>query len=144
MARVLEVVMGATHAETYRVAFGDSDAVGVVFYPNYYRWFDRMTHELFRSIGHPLTGFMPTSQAPVVAEAGCRFQAATRYDDILGLTATVTEVHTRSFRVEHEVRRSGDLVASGFEVRIWVVIEDGIATAVPIPNEVAERLRSTG
>jgi len=130
-----------SYAEQYRVPFGDTDAAGVVFYPNYYRWFDRMTHELFRSIGQPLAAFTEANQAPVLAETGCRFLTSARYDDLLVLKVTVAEVRTRSFRLEHEVSRDGAAVASGFEVRIWVELADGSVGAIQIPDSVTAALK---
>jgi acyl-CoA thioester hydrolase len=133
--------MPASYTESYRVPFGDTDAAGVVFYPNYYRWFDRMTHELLRSNGRPLADFMENmSQAPVLAETGAKFLRSARYDDLLTLTAEVGEIGTRSFRVNHSVERSGESVATGFEVRIWVEFSGGSSRAVPIPDDVRQAL----
>lgn len=135
MGRVVE------YLEEYRVPFGDTDAAGVVFYPNYYRWFDRMTHELFRHIGQPLSTFAELSQAPVIVEARCSFTAATRYDDVVWLAARVSDVGRRSFRIDHEVSRAGDGVAVGYEKRVWVRITDRVATPISLPLEVADALR---
>ena len=32
------------------VEFGNTDAAGIVFYPNYFMWFDKGTHWLFKSM----------------------------------------------------------------------------------------------
>jgi acyl-CoA thioesterase FadM len=40
--------MGAAHRIVLPVEWGDTDAAGIVFYPNYYRWFDRAAHALLR------------------------------------------------------------------------------------------------
>ena len=120
--------------------FGDTDAAGVVFYANYYRWFDRMSHELFRSLGVPLNDFMELDQAPVLAETGCRFAAPARYDDMLTLSATPTDLGARSIRIEHTVARNADVIASGFEVRIWVEVKNGGLRAMSLPAVIREAL----
>lgn len=37
----------------FKVKWGDTDAAGIVFYPNYYKWMDEATHEMFDQLGHP-------------------------------------------------------------------------------------------
>ncbi len=37
-----------------RVEFGDCDPAQIVFYANYFRWFDNCTSGLFRAAGLPL------------------------------------------------------------------------------------------
>ena len=32
-----------------KVQWGDTDAAGIVFYPNFYKWMDEATHEFFSS-----------------------------------------------------------------------------------------------
>ena len=39
----------------HRVQWGETDAAGIVFYPNYFRWFDQATHELLAQLGYPVT-----------------------------------------------------------------------------------------
>lgn len=138
----------ASHAEDYRVTFGDTDAAGVVFYPNYYRWFDRMTHELLRATGQPLETHWTTGQAPVLIEAQCRFLSSLRYDDLVRLEAEVTDVRERTFRVDHRIRRASDMVAHGYEIRAWVRMNNGNLEPRSLPADVraallAEKSRET-
>ena len=132
--------MPPSHSEEYRVPFGETDAAGVVFYPNYYRWFDRMSHELLRSLGHPLADYMESGQAPVLAETGATFRHSLHYDELVALKATVASVGTRSFRVEHEVSRNGEVVAHGYEVRIWVEFTADGVHPTPIPASIRQSL----
>ena len=39
------------HVSERRVEFADCDSAGIVFYPNYYVWFDRAAERLFMSVG---------------------------------------------------------------------------------------------
>ena len=38
---------------TYRVIYGDTDQMGIVYYANYLRWFERGRAEFLRQIGLP-------------------------------------------------------------------------------------------
>lgn len=130
----------------HRVEWGETDAAGIVFNPNYYRWFDNATHALFRAIDLPLRELQEKHHfAPPLMESGCKFLAPIYYDDELKLESEVVEVRTRTFKVEHRLYRGVDLVGLGFEVRAWIKLdepgEDGKLKAVPIPEEMAARLR---
>jgi hypothetical protein len=60
------------------------------------------------------------------------------------IETTVSEVHEKAFRVEHEVSGGGRRCAGGFEVRAWVARPenpDGALAAKPIPARVAARLK---
>ncbi len=102
----------------YYVQWGDTDAAGIVFYPNYFRWFDHAALEFLRSLGWPLEALKAQFQAvaPII-EAGCRFQQPLRYHDLLTIETMVTEVRTRSFRLEHHLSRGDEMIGLGYEVR---------------------------
>jgi len=130
----------ASYQEEYRVPFGETDAAGVVFYPNYYRWFDRMTHELFRASGHPLDGHLKRGEAPVLVESSCCFLTSVRYDDVIVLTASVGEVTNRSIRIAHTVSRDGEVTTQGLETRVWIQLQGDESKAVPIPDSIRRSL----
>jgi len=129
---------------SFRVEWGETDIAGIIFYPNYFRWFDRATHELFRAAGMPIKELKDREGIvhPIV-ESGCRFMAPLYYDDPVTLETTVSEVCNRTFRLEHTARRGETVVATGFEVRAWVKQTDGQPMgAVAIPDQYAARLRA--
>ncbi len=133
-----------SHTLHYRVHWGDTDAAGIVFYPNYFLWFDHAGHEFLRAIGLSLESLFTHHQIilPII-EAGCRFHRPIRYDDLLTIETSVTEVRTRSFRFEHRVSRAGEITGLGFEVRGWARIPTSNSETlelVPIPEEIRARL----
>lgn len=128
------------HAEFYRVPFGDTDAAGIVFYPNYFRWFDRMTHELFRSLGQELLRWGQSKQGPVIVETGCHPTAPVRYDEIVKLEAGIAEVREKSFRIEHRISRDEHVTTTGYEVRVWASLDGDSIQAIPLPDELKRAL----
>src|SRR5215831_18035597 len=95
----------------YHVQWGDTDAAGIVFYPNYFRWFDHAALEFLRSLGWPLETLKAQLQVVVpIIEARCRFQQPLRYHDLLTIETKATDVRTRSFRLEHQVARGEEVV----------------------------------
>jgi acyl-CoA thioester hydrolase len=129
--------MGRSWPTTIRVRWGETDAMGIVFYPSYLAWFDHATHELFSSSGRGLmTRLREDGISFPIAECGARFRAPAFAGDELVVTATVAEVRSRSFRVEHRVEREGAEVAGGFELRVVARLEeDGTLAVQKMPDD---------
>jgi acyl-CoA thioester hydrolase len=127
----------AERVKTFRVQWGDTDAAAIVFYPNYYRWFDAATHDLFRSLGYPVSRMLDDGFAVPLVEAQAQFRFPLRYDDEVTLLSRVVETRVRTFRVEHTVSRGEEVCCEGYEERIWVRVHaGGIIEAEPIPDGV--------
>ena len=129
---------------THRVEWGETDAAAIVFYPNYFRWFDNATHDLFRAIGLPVDEISRRGYILPIVEAHARFRAPLAYGDDLELWSRVSEVRNRAFRVEHEVRRGGEAVVDGYEVRMWVRSNAGHLEPALIPEEVRRLIEPDG
>lgn len=129
----------------HRVEFGETDAAAIVFYPNFFRWFDRATHDLLASIGYPVSALLRRGYAAPLVDAGARFRNPLIYGDEVVIESTVTEVRTRTFRIAHVVRRGETVACEGHEVRIWVRLgPDGSLTGEPIPGDLRALLSSVG
>ena len=49
-----EVGKLAKNTVDWTVYWGDTDMAGIIFYPNYFKWFDIGWHHLFKKIGLPI------------------------------------------------------------------------------------------
>ena len=121
-----------------RVNWGDCDAAGIIFYPNYFRWFDECTQALLRSVGvgqrslREEYGIVGTA----AVDASARFTAPVTYGDVLRATSFVERWGTSSFTVYHRLdREEGEVMAvEGREIRIWAKRGGaGRLRAEPIP-----------
>lgn len=122
----------------YRIQWGDTDAAGIVFYPNYFHWFDMATHEFFRSIGLPVAKLMKDGIVLPILNATSDFKMPLFYDDEVEVHSSIAEVRTKSFRIDHVVVRGADITGSGSEWRGWVLNEGRKLAAEPIPDHVRE------
>jgi 4-hydroxybenzoyl-CoA thioesterase len=128
-----------------KVRWSEADPAGIVFYPRFFEWFDLGTEALFASLGLPWAVIFPKYRivgVPIV-ETGARFVAPVRYGDEVRIRSTVTEVRSKTFRMEHEVSVGSTRCATGFEVRAWVsvpAVPGEPLHALPIPDEIARRL----
>lgn len=68
---------------TYRVIYGDTDNMGVVYYANYLRWFEIGRTEMFRSLGFAYKKIEAKGIFLPVSEAYCKFISSAQYDDLL-------------------------------------------------------------
>lgn len=131
-------VMAHRNRIELRASWGDCDAAGIIFYPNYFRWFDECTQALLRSVGldqralREEFGIVGTA----AVDAGARFTAPVSYGDVLQATSFVEQWGNRSFTVYHRLDREAEVMAAeGREVRIWARRgPDGRLRAEPIPD----------
>jgi acyl-CoA thioester hydrolase len=138
--------MGRSWRTDVKVRWGETDAMGIVFYPSYFTWFDHATHELFASSGRSLmTRLREDGMSVPIIECGARFRAPVFADDELVVTSTAAEVRSRAFRIEHAVDRSGEQVATGFEVRVVASLGGGQRLEVGrVPDELRDWLEDRG
>jgi acyl-CoA thioester hydrolase len=68
---------------SYRVIYGDTDQMGVVYYGNYLRWFERGRSEFLRQIGIPYVAIEDRGAHFPVTEVSCRYLKSARYDDMI-------------------------------------------------------------
>jgi len=101
---------------TVRVRYAETDQMGVVYYGNYFTWFEVGRVELCRQLGFEYKRMETEDDSfIVVAEAQCRYRRPARFDDLLVIRTRVTEAQRRMMRFGYEVvnKASGELLATG-------------------------------
>ena len=100
-----------------RVYYEDTDAQGVVYYANYFRFMERARTEWLRSLGIDMVRLQDEERRIfVVAEVQAKFHAPARLSDDLVVTAGLRDVTRVSFDIEQRSNRDstdGDLLISG-------------------------------
>lgn len=125
---------------TILIEWGDCDPANIVFYPNYFRWFDASTAHHFKIAGLPkpelierygVVGF------PMV-DTRAKFHIPSRHGDEVTIETKIIRFGGASFDLEHRLFRNRELAVEGFEKRVLVRKKDdgsGI-TSCAIPEEV--------
>ncbi|HEY9281070.1 MAG TPA: thioesterase family protein [Eoetvoesiella sp.] len=119
------------------IEWGDCDEAGIVFYPNFFYWFDCTYHGMLRSKGLSQREIRARYGAvtPLV-DTGATFRSPIRYDDVVTIYADIEEWAHRRLRVAYTVKCGERLIATGFEVRAWAVInEEGQLKGASVPAE---------
>lgn len=104
------------HESNYRVSYGDTDQMGVVYYGNYMEFFERSRTEMLRDCGLPYRELEKRGWLLMVVEAQCKYRAPARYDDLLTFSSAVAEVTRVRIRIVTRVLRDGELLAEGYVV----------------------------
>lgn len=101
-------------AAAYRVIYGDTDQMGVLYYGNYLRLFEVGRGEYLRVRGLTYREVEARGFALPVTEARCAYLRSARYDDLLSIETRVTRVKGARVAFEYAVRNeAGELLAEG-------------------------------
>ena len=71
-----------------RVRYAETDKMGVVYYANYFVWFEVGRADLLRSAGWTYREMGIEGFALPVIEAHCQYRQSARYDDELEIRTT--------------------------------------------------------
>ena len=128
-----------------RVDWGHCDPAGIVFYPNYFRWFDQCTSALFEGAGLPLPRLYRDHglKGFPLLDTRATFAASASFGDDLDAESSVIEWTAKTLKVQHRLLRGETLVVEGWELRICVVAHPDDPQRIksaPIPAEVKRRL----
>ena len=133
------------YRETFQVDFADCDPARIVFYPNYFQWFDRSSERMFRSRGLDWNEMWPAYDLvglPIV-EATAKFLAPSRMGDTITVESWVGEWKGKVFVVEHRVINGDKTTVEGREVRVWGIRDPDHPAgmrAAPVPDDIIARM----
>ena len=106
---------------TVRVRYAETDKFGVVYYANYFVWFEVGRAELLRQLGYDYKQMeLKDDSHIVVAEAHCRYLRPARYDDLLRIRTRVAEARSRTLRFAYEIVNdaTGERLATGETIHV--------------------------
>ncbi len=131
------------------IEWGDCDPAGIVYYPNYFRWFNYGAHKLFGAAGLPVHEMFKDQGIVGVPllDAKATFLSPVRFGDTITVTSEIAEWRNKSFVVMHEIHYADVLAVEGREIRAWVVVDKtrpkGLR-AIPVPDEIKARFEDGG
>jgi acyl-CoA thioester hydrolase len=103
-----------------RVYYEDTDAQGVVYYANYFRFLERARTEWLRSLGVDQVRMMQVERRIfVVVSTHAEFVAPARFNDEIVATATLGALSRATFDIEQKIFRGNVLLLrSGVKVAL--------------------------
>ena len=131
--------------QQHTIMFSDCDNAQIVFYPNYFQWFDRATQNMFNQVGLPWSKMWPDyniAGVPLV-DAQASFTAPLRMEDEIVIDTWIEDWSGKVGIVRHNIRKGDFVHVEGTEKRVWAAkapdSPKGIR-AEPMPEDVRKLL----
>lgn len=128
------------NAMNIRVYYEDTDCGGVVYYANYLKYMERSRTEFLRELGIDQVSYQKKGIFFVVVDAHVKYRSPARYDDLLSIESSVTELSSAAVVFETRILRNSQLLVKG-EVKLACIGPQG--HAMKIPQEIRDALEAT-
>ena len=116
----------------YRVIYGDTDQMGVVYYANYLRRFERGRSEFLRQIGLPYANIEAAGFHFPVAEVTCRYAQSARYDDVVEIATALAELSRVYLLFEYKIfRQAGRVLLATGSTKHACIDREGQVKRIP-------------
>src|ERR1700722_1080540 len=89
-----------------RVRYAETDQMGVVYHTNYLVWCEVGRTDFMRENGASYAEMERNGFALAVTDASVRFHAPARYDDLICVETSLTDLKSRTIRFEYLVRHA--------------------------------------
>ncbi len=131
-----------------RIEWGDCDPADIVYFPNYFRWFDNNILEHFENAGLPKKVFLQRYNLvgfPLV-DTRAQFHIPSSYGDRVTIETSIPQFGRSSFQIEHKLLRGKDVAVESQEKRVLVGRDPdtGKLRSVPVPAEVIALFNAAG
>jgi acyl-CoA thioester hydrolase len=122
----------ARSVSAIRVRYAETDQMGVVYYANYFVWFEVARTDCLRQLGWSYREMEASGVLLPVVEAECRYRRPARYDDELEIRAVgrLTSPVRVEFDYEVTVKGQAEVIASG-RTRHAAIGRDGRPCRLP-------------
>ena len=128
---------------TRLVEFHDTDMAGIMHFASFFHYMESAEHELLRSAGFSIysTFAGQTLSFPRVA-VSCDFKSPAVCEQLLDIAIEIKRLGIKSISYGFKFSHEGREVAEGQMTSVCCRVDPGSPlTSVPIPEEVAEKLR---
>ena len=92
----------------YRVIYGDTDQMGVVYHANYLRLFERGRVEFLNAAGFDYADLERSGTFFAVVDAHVRFRLPAKFNDLVTIETTLSEVSRVKVLFRYRVLRDDD------------------------------------
>ena len=123
---------GTTHSIEFRVRYAETDQMQVVYHANYLIWCEIGRTEFIRALGTPYAELERQNVTLAVVEASLRFHSAARYDNLIRVTTTVSDVRSRTITFDYVISNAetGERFVTG-STKLASLTRDSRLTTLP-------------
>ncbi|HEY1953487.1 MAG TPA: thioesterase family protein [Gemmatimonadaceae bacterium] len=94
---------GTTHVVEFRVRYAETDQMQVVYHSNYLIWCEIGRTEFIRALGTPYVELERQNVTLAVVEASLRFHSGARYDNLIRVTTSISDVRSRTITFDYVI-----------------------------------------
>ena len=120
------------HETEIRVRYQETDNMGVVYYANYFVWFEVARTEYLRSTGISYKEMERDGMFMMVASAACEYKSPARFDDLVRIETWIPKLKNSSLQFEHKLFVGEKLVATGRSVHVFT---NHLGRPIRIPDD---------
>lgn len=121
------------------VRYAETDMMGIVYHANYLPWFEIGRTTLLKELGVPYRQLEADGYRLPVLEIAAKYVRPATYDDEITIITKLLEKPLIKIRLEYEVRRGEELLATGSSVHAFV---DTTGRPVRPPRWAMEKIAS--
>jgi acyl-CoA thioester hydrolase len=112
---------------TIRIRYSDTDQMKVVYYAEYYKYFEDGRANLLRNLNFPYSSleleygvFLP------VSESFAKYHKSAKFEDLITVRTSIKEIPTKIIQFDSAVYKNDSLLVSGYTKHLFVNSEDKI------------------
>ena len=105
------------------VRYAETDMMGVVYHGSYIPWLEVGRTQLLKEMGLPYRQLEESGFRLPVLEVALKYLRPARYDDLVTVVTRLTERPLLRIRLEYEVRRGEELLATGYSVHAFIDLQ---------------------
>ena len=102
------------------VRYAETDMMGIVYHANYLPWFEIARTTMLKEMGVAYRKLEEDGFMLPVLEVSAKFLRPALYDDTVEVTATLRERPQLRIKIDYEVRRGEELLATGSTLHAFV------------------------
>lgn len=107
------------------VRYAETDQMGVVYYGNYFTWFEVGRNAFFRSLDRSYRALEEEGLLLPMVEANCHYLAPAKYEDRVTISTELVDLTASRLVFSYTIRRRDMLIATGRTVQCFVTKDRG-------------------
>jgi len=115
----------------YRVPYADTDQMGVVYYGNYFTYFERIRNEYLREKGWTYKEIEAAGILLPVIEAKSNYKLSAKYDDLLTIKGSCELIKSTRLIFHCQVFRDDELLNEGYTIHVCLDAATGRVKKIP-------------
>jgi len=128
------------HTTQIRVRYGETDAMGYVYYGNYALYFEVGRNETMRNLGFPYGRIEEYGIMMPVVDMHLHYDSAAHYDDLLDITTGILALRAASITFGYIISRATDHQRLVYGTTTLAFVDSNTRRPVRVPELVQQRI----